>query len=181
MITYRDARAADAAPLSAMARQSFVDTFGTLYSPSDLAAFLDDAFGVNGLAAQLSDPDFTVRLAEEDGQIIAFAKMGPVTFPGEWRPDAIELYQFYVLAPWQGRARRIDTAPWQGQGVAQAMMEWAIFHARDHGAREIILSVYVDNHRARRFYERYGFEEIGAYAFQVGETIDDDRLMRLAL
>jgi GNAT superfamily N-acetyltransferase len=169
MITYRDARAADAAPLSAMARQSFVETFGTLYSPSDLAAFLDDAFGVNGLAAQLSDPDFTVRLAEEDGQIIAFAKMGPVTFPGEWRPDAIELYQFYVLGPWQG------------QGVAQAMMEWAIFHARDHGAREIILSVYVDNHRARRFYERYGFEEIGAYAFQVGETIDDDRLMRLAL
>jgi GNAT superfamily N-acetyltransferase len=169
MITYRDARAADAAPLSAMARQSFVETFGTLYSPSDLAAFLDDAFGVNGLAAQLSDPDFTVRLAEEEGQIIAFAKMGPVTFPGEWRPDAIELYQFYVLAPWQG------------QGVAQEMMEWAIFHARDHGAREIILSVYVDNHRARRFYERYGFEEIGAYAFQVGETIDDDRLMRLAL
>lgn len=169
MITYRDARAADAAPLSAMARQSFVETFGTLYSPSDLAAFLDDAFGVNGLAAQLSDPDFTVRLAEEDGQIIAFAKMGPVTFPGEWRPDAIELYQFYVLGPWQG------------QGVAQAMMEWAIFHARDHGAREIILSVYVDNHRARRFYERYGFEEIGAYAFQVGETIDDDRLIRLAL
>jgi GNAT superfamily N-acetyltransferase len=169
MITYRDARAADAAPLSAMARQSFVDTFGTLYSPSDLAAFLDDAFGVNGLAAQLSDPDFTVRLAEEDGQIIAFAKMGPVTFPGEWRPDAIELYQFYVLGPWQG------------QGVAQEMMEWAIFHARDHGAREIILSVYVDNHRARKFYERYGFEDIGAYAFQVGETIDDDRLMRLAL
>jgi len=72
-------------------------------------------------------------------------------------------------------------APWQGQGIAQEMMEWAIFHARDHGAREIILSVYVDNHRARRFYERYGFEEIGAYAFQVGETIDDDRLMRLAL
>jgi len=169
MITYRDARAADAAPLSAMARQSFVETFGTLYSPSDLSAFLDDAFGVNGLAAQLSDPDFTVRLAEEDGQIIAFAKMGPVTFPGEWRPDAIELYQFYVLGPWQG------------QGVAQTMMEWAIFHARDHGAREIILSVYVDNRRARRFYERYGFEEIGAYAFQVGETIDDDRLMRLVI
>ncbi|WP_242148157.1 GNAT family N-acetyltransferase [Sphingomonas sp. BAUL-RG-20F-R05-02] len=169
MITYRDARAADAAALSAMARQSFVETFGTLYSPSDLATFLDDAFGANGLAAQLSDPEFTVRLAVEGDAIIAFAKMGPVTFPGEWRPDAIELYQFYVLAPWQG------------QGIAQEMMEWAIFHARDHGAREIILSVYVDNHRARRFYERYGFEEIGAYAFQVGETIDDDRLMRLAL
>lgn len=169
MITYRDARTLDGDPLSAMARQSFVETFGTLYRQSDLNAFLDDAFGPNGLSAQLSDPDFTVRIALEGEKIIGFTKMGPVTFPGEWRPDAIELYQFYVLAPWQG------------QGVAQEMMAWAIRHSREHGAREIILSVYIDNHRARRFYERYGFEEIGAYAFQVGETIDDDRLMRLAL
>jgi ribosomal protein S18 acetylase RimI-like enzyme len=169
MICYRDARAIDGPALAAMARQSFSETFGMLYSAHDLNAFLDDAFGPNGLSAQLSDPDFTVRLALEDGKIIGFVKMGPVTFPGEWRPDAIELYQFYVLAPWQGK------------GVAQEMMAWALEHARSHGAKEVILSVYVDNHRARRFYERYGFGEIGRYAFRVGETIDDDRIMRLVL
>ena len=152
-----------------MARQSFCETFGTLYSAGDLNAFLDDAFGVNGLASQLSDPDFAVRLALDDEQIIGFVKMGPVTFPGEWRPDAIELYQFYVLGPWQG------------EGVAPVMMDWSLDHARSHGAKEIILSVYVDNVRARKFYERYGFGEIGRYAFQVGETIDDDRIMRLVL
>jgi ribosomal protein S18 acetylase RimI-like enzyme len=169
MITYRDARTIDGPALAAMARRSFTETFGTLYRQSDLAAFLDDAFGANGLPSQLSDPNFTVRLALDDGEIIGFVKMGPVTFPGEWRPDAIELYQFYVLGPWQGT------------GVAQVMMEWALEHSRSHGAKEVILSVYVDNHRARRFYERYGFGEIGRYAFRVGETIDDDRIMRLVL
>jgi len=169
MITYRDARTIDGPALAAMARRSFTETFGTLYSESDLAAFLDEAFGANGLPSQLSDPNFAVRLALDDGEIIGFVKMGPVTFPGEWRPDAIELYQFYVLAPWQG------------QGVAQTLMEWSLEHARSHGAKEVILSVYVDNHRARRFYERYGFGEIGRYAFRVGETIDDDRIMRLVL
>ena len=169
MITYRDARTIDGAALSAMARQSFTETFGTLYSQSDLTAFLDDAFGPNGLAAQLSEPDFAIRLALDDDQIIGFVKMGPVTFPGEWRPDAIELYQFYVLGPWQG------------QGVAQELMAWALHHSRSHGAKEIILSVYVDNHRAHRFYERYGFRDIGRYAFRVGETVDDDNLMRLVL
>jgi len=168
-IHYRDARAIDGPALSAMARRSFTETFGNLYRQSDLAAFLDEAFGVNGLSSQLSDPDFAVRLALDDGEIIGFVKMGPVTFPGEWRPDAIELYQFYVLGPWQG------------EGIAPVMMDWAIEHARSHGAREIILSVYVDNHRARKFYERYGFNEIGRYAFRVGETIDDDRIMRLVL
>ncbi|MEP7005228.1 MAG: GNAT family N-acetyltransferase [Sphingomonas bacterium] len=169
MITYRDARTIDGPALASMARRSFTETFGTLYSQSDLAAFLDEAFGANGLPSQLSDPDFAVRLALDDGEIIGFVKMGPVTFPGEWRPDAIELYQFYVLGPWQG------------QGVAQKLMEWSLDHARSHGAKEIILSVYVDNHRAQRFYERYGFSEIGRYAFRVGETIDDDRIMRLVL
>ena len=168
-IHYRDARTIDGPALGAMARRSFTETFGTLYRQSDLAAFLDEAFGANGLPSQLSDPDFAVRLALADGEIIGFVKMGPVTFPGEWRPDAIELYQFYVLAPWQG------------EGVAPVMMDWALEHARTHGAKEIILSVYVDNHRAHRFYERYGFREIGRYAFRVGETIDDDRIMRLVL
>ena len=37
------------------------------------------------------------------------------------------------------------------------------------------------NHRARRFYERYGFEEIGVYTFMVGDHADEDHLMRLAL
>ena len=168
-ISYRDARAADGPALSAMARRSFTETFGTLYRQSDLAAFLDDAFGANGLAVQLSDPDFAVRLALSDDAIIGFVKMGPVTFPGEWRPDAIELYQFYVLGPWQG------------EGIAPVLMEWSLEHARSHGAKEIILSVYVDNHRAHRFYERYGFHDIGRYAFRVGETVDDDNLMRLVL
>ena len=35
--------------------------------------------------------------------------------------------------------------------------------------------------RARRFYERYGFEEVGKYVFMVGNHADDDRIMRLTL
>ncbi len=169
MISYRDARTIDGPALAAMARLSFVETFGTLYSEADLSAFLDDAFGPNGLPSQLSDPDFTIRLALASEEIIGYVKMGPVTFPGEWRPDAIELYQFYVLSEWHG------------QGVAQDLMAWALDFSREHGAREVILSVYVDNHRAHRFYEKYGFEDIGRIAFRVGETVDDDNLMRLVL
>ena len=43
------------------------------------------------------------------------------------------------------------------------------------------LSVYVDNHRARRFYARNGFEDRGRYAFMVGAHADEDRLMRRML
>lgn len=60
-------------------------------------------------------------------------------------------------------------------------MDWTIATARARGASELILSVYVDNHRAKAFYTRYGFVDIGRYDFPVGDTIDEDRIMRLSL
>lgn len=168
-IDYRPASPEDGPELAAMARRSFLETFGNLYRPSDVAVFLDAAFGATGLPSHLDDPAFTVRVATEQGAIIGFAKLGPVVFPGEWADDAIELHQLYTLATHHGA------------GIGPALMDWAIAEARRRNAGEIILSVYVDNERARRFYERYGFEEIGRYVFMVGEQPDDDRLMRLTL
>ena len=170
MIGYRDAVPADGAALGVMAKRSFTETFGTLYRPEDLATFLDQTFGENGLPAQLSDPAYAVRVAvDESGAIVGFAKTGPVAFPGDWAATAVELHQLYV---------RGDQ---HGAGVGPALMDWAIDAARVGGRTELILSVYVDNARAIRFYERYGFVEIGRYVFMVGEQPDDDRIMRLAL
>ncbi len=168
-VLLRDAVPADGPALAAMARRCFAETFGTLYRASDLAAFLDEAFGAAGLPAQLDDPAYAVRLAEADAAIIGYAKIGPVGFPGDWGDDAFELHQLYVLGPWQG------------SGVAARLMDWAIAGARAHGARRLVLSVYIDNHRAQRFYARYGFREVGRYGFRVGEQLDDDRIWSLDL
>jgi len=168
-ISYRPATPADGPALADMAKRSFIETFGTLYRASDLAAFLDQAFGADGLPSQLDDPAFEVRLALDGAAIAGFAKIGPVAFPGDWPADAIELHQLYVLGGWHG------------EGLGPALMDWVVTRARELERSELILSVYIDNHRARRFYQRYGFEEIGRYTFMVGEQPDDDRLMRLKL
>jgi ribosomal protein S18 acetylase RimI-like enzyme len=65
-----------------------------------------------------------------------------------------------------------------GTGVAQRLMEWLLEEATRRGAQELVLSVYVDNHRARRFYERYGFEAVGKYDFMVGSQADEDLILR---
>ena len=59
------------------------------------------------------------------------------------------------------------------------LMDWALDEARAPRRRASFTSrVFIDNHRARRFYERYGFEQVGRYDFMVGNHADEDIIMR---
>lgn len=167
-VRWRDAERADAAALAELGRDTFVETFGHLYRPDDLALFLA-SHNAADWAAEITDPAYAVRIGEADGRLVAYAKVGPPKLPFATGAGAIELRQFYV--------RR----PWQGQGLADALMDWALGEARRRGAAEMYLSVFTDNHRARRFYARHGFTEVGPYAFMVGSHADEDIVMRLEL
>jgi ribosomal protein S18 acetylase RimI-like enzyme len=159
---------ADAETIAALMADCFTATFGQLYDPADLADFLD-GLTLERWRAELADPAFAFLLAEADGVAVGFAKMGPHSLPVEPAGPMIELRQLYLLGSQQG------------SGLAARMMDRVIAIARERGAGELFLSVYVDNHRARRFYERYGFQAIGVYTFMVGNHADEDHLMRLAL
>lgn len=167
-VIYRDAVPADAAALKTLARATFTETFGHLYSAEDLVAFLETHSEEKWLE-ELSDPAFAVRVAEAGGELVGYAKLGPPSLPFEPEGRPTELRQFYILQPWQG------------QGLAQALMKWALAEANAREADEMYLSVFVDNHRARRFYERYGFRFVAPYAFMVGNQADEDHILRLDL
>ncbi len=167
-VAFRMAGPDDAAALAELGRNSFSETFGHLYTPENLAAFLVN-HDEDKWRAELSDPCFAVRIGEGEGRAVAYAKVGPTSLPFDAGGPAAELKQFYVLKPWQGA------------GVAADLMGWVLDEARARGAEAILLSVFVDNHRARRFYERYGFEPVGRCDFMVGTHADEDIIMRLRL
>ena len=168
MIGYRNASVADASALDGIFDTSFSDTFAHLYKTEDLQAFLS-SFGVADWEEHLRDSEFALRVAEEDGTPVGFVKLGPLKLPIDPRGAALLLDQLYVLKEHHGT------------GVARKLMDWAIDEARRRGAEELYLTVYVDNHRARRFYERYGFEPVGRYDFMVGNHADEDLIMRKTL
>lgn len=164
----RAATPADAETLAAIGAQTFTETFGALYDPADLAAFLTNHTPENW-TRELSDPRFHVVLAMAGEQAVGYAKLGPPSLPFTPQGTPIELRQFYVRPGLQG------------SGLAARMMEHMLALARATGADELFLSVFVDNHRARRFYERHGFVRIGRYDFMVGKHRDEDDVMRVAL
>jgi GNAT superfamily N-acetyltransferase len=167
-VTFRTAGPSDAAVLADLGARTFTETFGHLYSRENLEAFLA-SHSEEKWRRELSDPAFAVLLGEADGTAAAYGKLGPPTLPFEPRGRPIELRQFYVLKPWHG------------SGAAAELMRWVLEEAARRGADELYLSVFIDNHRARRFYERYGFEPVGRYHFMVGDQADDDIVMRLSL
>ena len=167
-IAYRDARASDAEALAELGARTFTHTFGHLYRPEDLELFLQNHSPENW-AKELSDPAFQVRVAERGGALVGYVKLGPPHLPFEPRGEATELRQLYVIEEMKG------------QGVADELIRWVIERARNRRADHLYLSVFTDNHRARRFYEKYGFEPEGTYAFMVGTHADEDIVMRLEL
>ncbi|PZQ24429.1 MAG: N-acetyltransferase [Sphingopyxis macrogoltabida] len=166
------ARETDAEALSRFAEASFVDTFGHIYDPADLAAFLSSWNPPDRIRAQIADPDWTIAMVrDERGMILGFVKLGPIDFdlpPGQPSAGATELHQLYVAAAAKGT------------GVAAALMEWGIAWARAR-ASILYLSVFTENPRAQAFYRRYGFVDVGRNAFRVGNHVDEDRIWRLDL
>jgi ribosomal protein S18 acetylase RimI-like enzyme len=168
-VALRPALPEDGSALAALARQVFTETFGAHYDAGDLAAHLDRTFGPGGLPAELEDPAFRVMLAEESGALAAYLKLAPMALPVDHPAGSLEIRQLYVLEPWQGK------------GVAQRLMDWAIDTARARGAPALYLSVWSQNARAIAFYRRYGFVVAGTAPFAVGARIDEDPVMRFDL
>jgi L-amino acid N-acyltransferase YncA len=67
----------------------------------------------------------------------------------------------------------------RGAGASAALMQAAIESALEKGARRVVLWVNDENKRARRFYERLGFREIGRIpaGIMVADHYCDDVLM----
>jgi GNAT superfamily N-acetyltransferase len=154
-----------------IARRIFTETFGSLYDPRAFERFCDGVYRhVGTMSRDFADPSMHWRVATVRGDPIGYAKLTPLRAPApDPRAGAMELQQIYVLADWHGA------------GVAARLMEWGLATARAQGAPEIYLTVFDHNERAKRFYARHGFEEVGRCTFQLGERVDDDRIWRARL
>lgn len=171
MIHYRIATPDDAAALSKLGAETFVETFGHLYQPSDLAMFLETSHSTASWRRELLLDSVAVNIAEDAyAGPVGYAKIGTVKLPvaPSGRP-ALELRSLYV------RQSHL------GEGVGPVLMDWVMAECRARGALDVFLSVYTANERAKRFYKRYGFMQLKEIVFLVGTQADPDLLFQARL
>lgn len=168
---FRPATLEDAPALGKLGADTFVAAFGHLYTPQDLANFLEEVHNPEAVAGEIAGDDCTHRLVEVDGNLVAFCKLRYPTKFGEYTEatNPIELGQLYALPGYTG------------SGIGAQLMDWALGHARQQGNDAIVLSVYAENFGAQRFYQRYGFAKIADITFKVGDHYDPEYLYELKL
>ncbi len=163
----RYATAADATLLADMGRQTFYVTFAADNTPENMAAYLASAFGVDQQAAELADPANIFLIAEIDGVAVGYAKLEMSRPPAEITGrHAIEIARLYAARAWIG------------QGIGPLLMQRCLDEAQKRGADVIWLGVWEHNPRARAFYRKWGFVEVGTHVFNVGDDPQTDYLMQ---
>ncbi|HEV8176716.1 MAG TPA: GNAT family N-acetyltransferase, partial [Gemmatimonadales bacterium] len=141
-------------------------TYAVQNRPEDMALYVSGAYGQSQQEAELADPEMTTVLAEADGQLAGYAQLraGPA-------PDCVigvrplEVWRFYVAAPWHGR------------GIAHALMRSVALEARAREAQTLWLGVWERNERAKSFYRKCGFADVGSQVFVLGTDAQTDRIM----
>jgi len=170
VITIRRAAVSDAELLSALGATTFHSAFAADNNPHDMAAYLAAAFNPAQQAAELADTRATFLIAEIEGQAVGYAKLlagdSPACVIGA---KPIELERIYSLKAWLGR------------GVGEVLMHACAEEAERGGYQTLWLGVWGRNARARAFYRKHGFREVGEKIFQLGSDPQTDVVMERAL
>lgn len=157
----------EAETVSRLSAETFSATFGHLYPPADLAAFLHEAYAVERSRGHLADAATATWLMEDEGQAVGYALAGPCGLPHpEVTPGCGELKRIYLLSAFQGGGR--------GSRLLRTTLDW--LEAEKTG--DLWIGVWSGNLGAQRLYERMGFEKVGEYAFRVGATLDHEFILR---
>jgi ribosomal protein S18 acetylase RimI-like enzyme len=163
----RRAEASDAARLAQLGATTFTETFGHLYPPEDLHAYLSSAHSAAAWTRVLADPQRAVWLAELDGAPIAYILVGACKLPvKDLEPEAGEVQQLYVLARYHNHK------------LGTRLMDTGLAWLESHGRQPLYIGVWSENFGAQRFYARYGFSKVGDYGFPVGNTVDHEFILK---
>jgi GNAT superfamily N-acetyltransferase len=164
---FRPAVDADAAGLSELAERTFRDAFSELNTAENMDLYCASAFSPAVQAAEIANADIRTVVAESDGRLVAFAQVHLRSNPPGCVPvsPSVELRRIYV------------ERSFHGAGLARDLMAHVLDAAVAHGAAVVWLGVWEHNPRAIRFYQGFGFSDVGDHVFVVGADPQRDLVM----
>lgn len=131
--------------------------------------YANTAFGPVSMAARMSKPTAVTIVGEHQGEIVAYALIFEAPLP-----DCID-----TTAPTRFLERFYVDSTWHGKGVADRLLDAVREAVLETEARHLWLTVWDQNPRAIRYYEKRGFTVCGDVAFTLGSERQRDFVMAI--
>jgi ribosomal protein S18 acetylase RimI-like enzyme len=162
----------DAAPLADLGRQSFYEKWKDTTSPENMKTYLSQTFATELIMEEVSDPSVVYLVAEENNELIGYAKLLN-TFPDfDYRDESIA---FHAENPLE--ISRLYVAPnLIGKSIGVLIMD-KIFEIAESKSCDLIWLGVWEKNPAVHFYQRHGFVKAGTHPFVFGNQVDTDWVM----
>jgi len=146
----------DVENLSALATQVWLHTYATEGISSVISRYVLSEFAPRKFEALLSEESSAVLVAEENGNLVGYARVTAKTRCPVATGSKIELSTLYVQEPFVGK------------GVGHALLSQAEQWAKQCANTSIWLTVNSRNGRAISFYVKHGYTKLGITHFELG-------------
>jgi ribosomal protein S18 acetylase RimI-like enzyme len=166
MAAVRRAHRYDAKQLAAIAEKTFRDAFAAVNTPEDIALHCRRSYSEAIQADEIANPNMVTLLCEHGGRLVGFAQLRWSKAPS------------CVVADAPGEIQRLYVArDCHGTGVAHDLMNACIDQLTIYQSDVVWLGVWERNSRAIAFYRKFGFREVGAHVFPLGNDPQRDIVM----
>ncbi|GEN48158.1 GNAT family N-acetyltransferase [Ligilactobacillus pobuzihii] len=158
------------AQLQEISRQTFLDTFGSDNTSTNMQAYLNEAYSAKKLTNELKDPNSFFFFACFDKTILGYLKLNVNNAQTEKMPqNALEIERIYVKKEYKH------------QRIGTKLFQKALDLAKSQQKNTLWLGVWENNPVALKFYSKLGFEQIGDHIFQLGDDPQRDLIMQKRL
>ena len=145
--------------LSEIAKTSFLDAHGASAPKEDIDGYIAQYFDVNAFSKELKNAKNQYYLIFHEGLLAGYSK-AVFNIPNEniGEQNVTKLERFYLLKDYYGK------------GLASQLLNFNGKISQENNQKGIWLAVWIENHRAIRFYTKNNFRKVGSYDFHISAT-----------
>ena len=147
--------------------RTFSETFAHINTQDDMKAYLNKAFDIEKLSAELLNKNSSFYFLYSDNELAGYLKLNEAPSQTDIQDElSLEIERIYVAKEFQGK------------GLGGCLMDKAISTAVTRNKKYVWLGVWEKNEKAICFYKKNGFYKIGSHSFFIGDDEQTDYIMR---
>ncbi|MGF7036656.1 ribosomal protein S18 acetylase RimI-like enzyme [Paenibacillus mucilaginosus] len=169
-ITIKKCTLEDSRTLQEISYETFNETFKDQNSPDNIKTYLERAFNINQLEAELSHPFSQFFFVYFNNEVAGYVKVNANDAQSEvMGNESLEIERIYIKNKFQKH------------GLGKVLLNKAMEIALECEKKKIWLGVWEKNENAIAFYKKMGFVQTGAHTFHMGDEEQIDFIMTKTL